>query len=322
MRHTEHPKSHRHCDRVPGGAAVGRAVDRDANLVAQLRHQEPGAAEALVAVYGDRVYRLAFRVTENRSDAEEVAQDALLAVIRKIDSFRGEAAFGTWIYRITANAAYLKHRSRWHERHQTSWTEVVPPAGPTSEPTPRTDWSPRLENPALFGELRDMLRVAIDALPQDKRAIFLHHDVDGLSNLEIAQALHMKVGTVKSRVHRARLFLRSRLATYLNLPEPEKSKAALSSVGGPLFRADPPATRDRWPVRQRDNAAPRYASRFWSTRSRSTPAPCPRPRPKASSAPRVLSPITRVEAGDHAHPEYSHPPSSTPLSLAARRERT
>jgi RNA polymerase sigma-70 factor (ECF subfamily) len=243
MRHTERPKSHLDFDRVPDGAAVGRAVDRDANLVAQLRHQEPGAAEALVAVYGDRVYRLAVRITENRWDAEEVAQDALLAVIRNIDSFRGEAAFGTWMYRIAANAAYQKQRSRRHERHETSGRELVLPVDTTSEPAPLdTDWSPRLEDPALHGELRDILRVAIDALREGHRAIFLLHDVYGLSKLEIAAAFEMKVGTVKSRLHRARLFLRSRLATYLNLPETAESKA---SVGGALSRIDAPDRRDR-----------------------------------------------------------------------------
>jgi RNA polymerase sigma-70 factor (ECF subfamily) len=290
MRHTERPKSHRHFDRVPDGAAVGRAVDRDANLVAQLRHQEPGAAEALVAVYGDRVYRLAVRITGSRSDAEEVAQDALLAAILKIDSFRGAAAFGSWIYRIAANAAYQKRRRRRHGRHETSWREVVLPVDTTSEPAPLdTDWSPRLEDPALHGELRDILRVAIDALREGHRAIFLLHDADGLSNLEIAEAFQMKVGTVKSRVHRARLFLRSRLATYLNLPEPAESKAPLSCVGGALSRVDAPARRDRGRVRQRGGAAPRYASRSWSTRPSSTPSPCARPRPKACPQPRVCS---------------------------------
>ena len=88
------------------------SVDRDADLVEALRRQEPGAAEALVAAYGDRVYRLAIRITGNSSDAEEVVQDALWAATRKIDTFRGTAAFGSWVYRIAANAAYQKRRGR------------------------------------------------------------------------------------------------------------------------------------------------------------------------------------------------------------------
>ena len=323
MSHTERRMSHRHCNRVPNGAMVNRAVDRDANLVAQLRHQEPGAAEALVAVYGDRVYRLAVRITGSRSDAEEVAQDVLLAAIRNIDSFRGAAAFGSWIYRIAANAAYQKRRRRKYERQESSWRELVLPVD-TSEPAPlNTDLSSRLEDPALHGELRDILRVAIDALREGHRAIFLLHDVDGLSNPEIAEAFQMKVGTVKSRVHRARLFLRSRLATYLNVPEPAESKASLSCVGGALSQVDAPARGDRGRLGPWGGAAPRYASRSWSTRLSSTPSPLCAPEAKGmSSAPRVLSPATPVEAGDHARPEYGHPYSSTQASLAARRERT
>jgi len=90
----------------------GPAADRDASLVERLRRHEEGAAEALVAQYGDRSYRLAMRITNNSSDAEEVVQDALWAASRKIDTFRGTAAFGSWVYRITANAAYQKRRDR------------------------------------------------------------------------------------------------------------------------------------------------------------------------------------------------------------------
>ena len=85
-----------------------KAIDPDIGLVEQLRGEDPTAAEALVDVYGDRGYRLALRITGNVSDAEEVVQDALLTVVRKIDTFRGEAAFGSWLYRIVANAAYQK----------------------------------------------------------------------------------------------------------------------------------------------------------------------------------------------------------------------
>ncbi|MGH7300769.1 MAG: RNA polymerase sigma factor, partial [Candidatus Rokuibacteriota bacterium] len=88
--------------------AGGPRKDRDALLVERLRRQEPGAAEDLIATYGDRVYRLAIRITSNEQDAEEVVQDALWTAARKIDTFKGEAAFGSWVYRITANAAYQK----------------------------------------------------------------------------------------------------------------------------------------------------------------------------------------------------------------------
>jgi RNA polymerase sigma-70 factor (ECF subfamily) len=77
------------------------------------------------------------------------------------------------------------------------------------------DWSRRLKDPAIEGELRSVLGGAIDELPADYRTPFLLHDVEGLSHPEIAETLHIKVGTVKSRVHRTRLFLRRRLADYM-----------------------------------------------------------------------------------------------------------
>jgi RNA polymerase sigma-70 factor (ECF subfamily) len=191
-------------------------IDRDADLVERLRRQEAGATEALVAAYGHRVYRLAIRITGNSSDAEEVVQDALWAASRKIDTFRGAAAFGSWVYRITANAAYQKRRGRRVERNEVSWEDLGPSFDETGQHVqPGLDWSPRLLDPALQAELHSVLRAAIDELPEEHRATFLLHDVEGLSNPEIAEMLQTKTATVKSRVHRARLFLRSRLAAYV-----------------------------------------------------------------------------------------------------------
>jgi RNA polymerase sigma-70 factor, ECF subfamily len=197
------------------------AKDRDADLVERLRRQEPGAAEQLVATYGDRVYRLAIRITGNNCDAEEVVQDTFLAAIGKIDTFRGAAAFGSWVYRITANAAYQKRRGRRIERSEVPWDGPGHSLDETGESVqPGCDWSPRLKDPALQTELRGLLCEAIDQLPEEHRATFLLHDVEGLSNSEIAETLRIKLATVKSRVHRARLFLRSRLAGYVSeVPE-------------------------------------------------------------------------------------------------------
>jgi RNA polymerase sigma-70 factor, ECF subfamily len=196
-------------------------ADRDADLVAGLRRQEPAATEALVATYGHRIYRLAIRITGNSSDAEEVRQDALCAAIRKIDTFRGTAAFGSWVYRITANAAYQKRRGRRVERNEVSWDDLGPSFDETGHHVQAgIDWSPRLQDPVLQAELQSALCAAIDELPEDHRSTFLLHDVEGLSNPEIAEALEIKLATVKSRVHRARLFLRSRLAAYVGaVPE-------------------------------------------------------------------------------------------------------
>jgi DNA-directed RNA polymerase specialized sigma24 family protein len=94
-------------DTSPRVAAIG---DPNAALVERLRRRESGAAKALVVAFGDRVYRLAIRITRNSADAEEVVQDALWAAMNKIDTFRGASAFGSGVYRITANAACQKVR--------------------------------------------------------------------------------------------------------------------------------------------------------------------------------------------------------------------
>jgi RNA polymerase sigma-70 factor (ECF subfamily) len=196
-------------------APTGR-VDRDAALVDALRRQEPGAPEALVAAYGDRVYRLAIRITGNEQDAEEVVQDALWTAARKIDTFKGESAFGSWLYRITANTAYQKLRGRQGRRQEISWEDLLPAFDEQGQHAePGGDWSARVEEPALQTELRSVLTDAINDLPDDYRTTFLLHDVEGLSNPEIAETLHISLPAVKSRVHRSRLFLRQRLSDYL-----------------------------------------------------------------------------------------------------------
>lgn len=193
-----------------------RGVDRDAALLAALRRGEVAASEELLDTYGDRVYRLAIRITGNEQDAEEVTQDALWTAARKIDSFKGESAFGSWLYRITANTAYQKLRARRSRRNEVPWDDVEPVfdehhqhAGPVD------DWSSKVEEPALQTELRAVLTAAINDLPADYRTAFLMHDVEGLSNPEIAEALRLSLPAVKSRVHRSRLFLRERLSRYM-----------------------------------------------------------------------------------------------------------
>ena len=194
-----------------------RPGDPDRDLVQALRRRDEAAAEMLVAAYGDRVYRLAVRITGNGADAEEVTQDALWSATRKIDTFRGASAFGSWIYRIAANAALQKRRSRRNEHGEVAWEAVAPSFDDSGRHVePGLDWSPRLKDPGLSAELRSALSAAVDNLPGDYHTAFVFHDVVGLSNAEIADALQVKAATVKSRVHRAHLYLRARLGAYVD----------------------------------------------------------------------------------------------------------
>jgi RNA polymerase sigma-70 factor, ECF subfamily len=190
--------------------------DGDAALVEALRREEPEAPEQLVETYGDRVYRLALRITGSNEDAEEAAQDALWTAARKISTFKGESAFGSWLYRIAANAAYQKLRARKSKAHEIAIEDVLPTFDDDGRHfEPMADWSERVDEQALQGELRRVLSDAIDGLPPDYRTALVLHDVEGLSNPDIAETLGISLPAVKSRVHRSRLFVRKQLADYM-----------------------------------------------------------------------------------------------------------
>ena len=191
-------------------------TDAEAALVEALRREDPAAAATLVETFGDRVYRLARRITGSNEDAEEVTQDALWTAARKIHMFKGESAFGSWLYRITANAAYMKLRSRKSKANEIALDDVLPSLDEEGRHfEPMDDWSARVDAAALQGELRDHLEEAIAGLPAEYRTALILHDIEGLSNPDIAEALGISLPAVKSRVHRSRLFLRQRLTDYL-----------------------------------------------------------------------------------------------------------
>jgi RNA polymerase sigma-70 factor, ECF subfamily len=190
-------------------APISRPVDRDHALLEALRQGEPTAAERLVTTYGGQAYRLAIRITSNRADAEEVVQDALWAVVRKIGTFRGESAFASWLYRIVANGAWQKIRQRRTDISLDEFTAVI-----DDDRRSEADLSTRLEDPALQWDLRKALTAAIDALPLNYRAVIVLRDVEGLSNRAVADALGLSIANVKSRTYRARRSLRNGLGRF------------------------------------------------------------------------------------------------------------
>ena len=192
-------------------------LDPDQDLLTALRERELTAAEALVTTYGDRAYRLAARITGNQQDAEEAVQDAFWSVVRKIDMFRGDSAFGSWVYRIVSNAAYEKIRRRPRAFVDIALDEVLPPFHEGRHAGLISDWSSGIDDPAVQTELRSVLSSAISELPAHYRAVMVLHDIEGLSMAEVADALAISVPTVKSRAHRARLSLRKRLSMFMTI---------------------------------------------------------------------------------------------------------
>ena len=200
--------------RDPGAGSVG--IDRDSQPIEALRLREPTAAEGLVATYGERAYRLTIGITGNKQDAEEAVQDAFWSVIRKIDTFRGESAFGSWVYRIVSNAAYAKVRRRPQAIGERAIDEALPAFDENGRHAgPLVDWSSRIDDPAVQTELRTVLSSALSELPAGYRAVIVMHDVEGWSMAEVANCLGITVATAKTRAHRARLLLRQRLSIYM-----------------------------------------------------------------------------------------------------------
>jgi RNA polymerase sigma-70 factor (ECF subfamily) len=195
---------------------MAERLDPDKELLTALREREPTAAEALITAYGDRAYRLASRITGNAQDAEEAVQDAFWSVVRKIDTFRGDSAFGSWVYRIVSNAAYGKVRRRPLQFVDIPLDDVLPPFHEDGRHAGMlTDWSSSIDDPAVQTELRAVLSSAVSELPAHYRAVTVLRDVEGLSMAQVADALGITVPTAKTRAHRARLLLRQRLSMFM-----------------------------------------------------------------------------------------------------------
>ena len=191
-------------------------------LVARLRDGDVEALEALMTRYASRVYRLAFGITRNDADAEEVVQDVFWSVFRKIGSFEGRSGFGTWIYRVTANAALIKRRGKRAqiEVYLEDWLPTFKEDGHREGDRALllADWSDSPEAELTSRETQALVRRAIAALPGPYQVVVLLRDMEGLPNEEIAEIVGETVASVKSRLHRARMALREQLTRLLARP--------------------------------------------------------------------------------------------------------
>jgi RNA polymerase sigma-70 factor (ECF subfamily) len=195
------------------------STDADLTLVHLLDAGDAAGLEALMARYASRVYRLAYGITRNLADAEEVVQDVFLTVFRKIGEFERRSSLGTWIYRIATNMALNKRRGKRLEV-EVSLEEHLPTfLEDGHRQGDRTfllaDWSQNPEEELLSGEARAVVNRAIEALPAQYRAVLILRDVEELSNEEAAEVLGESVASVKSRLHRARMALREQLTRAL-----------------------------------------------------------------------------------------------------------
>ena len=191
-----------------------RQQNAERDLVGRMRARDGSAVADLASLYGPRIQQLAFRYLRNWEDAEEVAQDVLLKVYRKIEAFRGDAALSSWIYRITFNTAMSRLRSVRANRA----LETAPPEGSPDMPEPSApepaDWSALADDQVMRAQMRRQLVEALQHLPTVYRVPVLLRDIHGLSTEEASAVLHVKPQTLKSRLHRGRLILRQHLGDF------------------------------------------------------------------------------------------------------------
>jgi len=201
----------------------------DRRLIARLQARDQAAVHELAERYGSRIYQLALRQMKNREDAEEVTQDVLMKVYRKIGAFRGDSALSSWIYRITFNTAMsrlrtskLARQAQQQERNRDEDDKLRALREPA-------DWSNLPDEAMLRTQMRTAVFAAIEELPEIYRAPVVLRDIEGLSTEEASTRLHVKDQTLKSRLHRGRLMLRERLQAFTSGLNLHHSTPAYSS---------------------------------------------------------------------------------------------
>ena len=198
------------------GARIERSSADDI-LVERLRAGDQSAVSDLAARYSSRIRQLALRHVKSPEDADEVVQDVLLKVYQKIEAFRGDSALSSWIYRITFNTAMSRIRSGKNDGTRNA-LPLLPGGGheTVAEGIVRDipDWSALADDGVMRSQLRRTLVKALVDLPAIYRAPVLLRDIHGLSTEEASAVLQVKDQTLKSRLHRGRMILRSRLANF------------------------------------------------------------------------------------------------------------
>jgi RNA polymerase sigma-70 factor (ECF subfamily) len=183
-------------------------AEADAQAVARVRAGEPEAFRVLMERHGRAVHRLAFRMTGNEQDAEDVVQESFLRAFRNLDHFEARARFGSWLYRIAANCSYdlLRARARRLARTEADALEDLDAALPSGDPGP--------DRVVAGAEVRRRVRAAMSRMSALERSAFTLRHLEGMSIAEIAQALDLQGEAAKQSVFRAVRKVREALAAH------------------------------------------------------------------------------------------------------------
>ncbi len=184
-------------------------------LLRRLRERDEKAFRELVTEHRDKVFNLTYRMLGNRAEAEDVAQEVFISVFKTIDTFREESKFSTWLYRVTVNHCKnrIKYLSRRHDRDQDELDDAseAEVAAAVAAPPP----SPRPDRQLEGAQTERMLQEAIAELDEEHRVLVVLRDVEDLSIEEIMEITGLPDGTIKSRLHRARMALRKKITRHL-----------------------------------------------------------------------------------------------------------
>ncbi len=182
-------------------------------LIARLRERDEHAFGEIVRLYGDKVFSLIYRMLGNRHEAEDVAQEVFITVFKTVDGFRGEAKFSTWLLRIAANQS--KNRIKYLARRPTDGSELDDADQANASAGGRgMRVQGHIEGPDVLleaAETGSIMQRAIAALDEDQRLLVILRDVEELSYQEIGEITGLPEGTIKSRLHRARMAIKEEL---------------------------------------------------------------------------------------------------------------
>lgn len=189
--------------------------DLERALIRRLRDRDERAFRELLELHRDRVFNITYRMLGNRSEAEDVSQEVFITVFKTIDSFREESKFSTWLYRVAVNHTKnrIKYLARRHDRDRDELDETSSQANGAVTGAPAR--APQPDKALASAQMEALLQEAIDSLDEDQRAVVILRDVEDLSIEEICEITGLPDGTVKSRLHRARLVLRKKMQRHV-----------------------------------------------------------------------------------------------------------
>jgi RNA polymerase sigma-70 factor, ECF subfamily len=193
---------------IEEGWVITLSPEEEARLVERLKKRDEAAFNQFVRAYEQRVFALVLRMLGNRAEAQDLAQEVFVTVFKSIDSFRGDSKLGTWLYRVAVN--HCKNRIKYLDRRSTRAHSDIDDARETdvSEGGVIGGRPARPDEAAEGGEMERVVQKALAALEEEHRELIVLCDLEGLAYEEIVQITGLPVGTVKSRLHRARAALR------------------------------------------------------------------------------------------------------------------